>query len=309
MRKYIILFLLFFSYLLSAEPITNVRAMQKGKKIVVLYDLTEDIYVSQIVIEVDGKSRVIPNEFLKGDVDKDLKAGGDKCVEYDVLADYVDGFMSDNVVFEVQVSKYKAVDLGLSVKWATCNVGASKPYEYGDFFAWGEVEPKELYDWSTYKYSIRDEYSYGDIIFTKYCVKRGYGFDKIVLDPEDDAAIVNWGGAWRMPTNDEFSELKNNCTWDWTTQNGVKGYKVTGPSGNSIFLPAAGNMSDGTLFSDQSAGLYWLSSLLTDDSNAPRYADYVKFTLDDVKFALDIRVSYYYGCPRYCGLSVRPVCQ
>lgn len=145
MRKYIILFLLFFSYLLSAEPITNVRAMQKGKKIVVLYDLAEDIYVSQIVIEVDGKSRVIPNEFLKGDVGKDLKAGGDKCVEYDVLADYVDGFMSDNVVFEVQVSKYKAVDLGLSVKWATCNVGASKPYEYGDFFAWGEVEPKERY--------------------------------------------------------------------------------------------------------------------------------------------------------------------
>ena len=307
MRKYIILFLLFFSYLLSAEPITNVRAMQKGKKIVVLYDLAEDIYVSQIVIEVDGKSRVILNEFLKGDVGKDLKAGGDKCVEYDVLADYVDGFMSDNVVFEVQVSKYKAVDLGLSVKWATCNVGASKPYEYGDFFAWGEVEPKELYDWSTYKYSIRDEYSPG-YIFTKYCVKRGYGFYKIVLDPEDDAAIVNWGGAWRIPTNDEFSELKNNCTWDWTTQNGVKGYKVTGPSGNSIFLPAAGNMSDGTLFRDQSAGLYWLSSLLTDDSNAPRYADYVEFTLDDVKFALDIRVRYY-GCPRYCGLSVRPVCQ
>lgn len=307
MRKYIILFLLFFSYLLSAEPITNVRAMQKGKKIVVLYDLTEDIYVSQIVIEVDGKSRVIPNEFLKGDVDKDLKAGGDKCVEYDVLADYVYGFKSDSVVFEVQISKYKAVDLGLSVKWATCNVGASKPYEYGDFFAWGEVEPKELYDWSTYKYSIRDKYSSG-YIFTKYCVKRGYGFDKIVLDPEDDAATVNWGGAWRMPTRDEFSELKNNCIWDWTTQNGVKGYKVIGPNGNSIFLPAAGRMSDGTLFSDLSEGSYWLSSLLPDVSNAPRYADYVRFTSDDVKFALDIIVRYY-GCPRYCGLSVRPVCQ
>ena len=134
MRKYFFLFLLlFFPYLLSANPVTNVRAMQEGKKIVVFYDLSEDTYVSQIIIEVDGKSRVIQNEFLKGDVDKDLIAGSNKRVEYDVLADYTDGLKSDNVAFEIVILKYEAIDLGLSVKWASCNVGASKPEEYGDY--------------------------------------------------------------------------------------------------------------------------------------------------------------------------------
>ena len=115
MRKFFILFLLlFFSYLLSANPVTNVRAMQEGKKIVVLYDLSEDTYVSQIIIEVDGKSRVIPNKFLRGDVDKGLIAGSNKRVEYDVLADYVDGFKSDNVVFIIEQGGIYAIDLGLA---------------------------------------------------------------------------------------------------------------------------------------------------------------------------------------------------
>ena len=297
MRKYIILFLLFFSYLLSAEPITNVRAMQKGKKIVVLYDLTEDIYVSQIVIEVDGKSRVIPNEFLKGDVDKDLKAGGDKCVEYDVLADYVYGFKSDSVVFEVQISKYKAVDLGLSVKWATCNVGASKPYESGDFFAWGEVEPKERYDRSNYKYGAVGPPNYV-FSFSKYCIKRGSGFDKIVLDPEDDAATVNWGGAWRMPTNDEFSELKNNCTWNRTKQNGVEGYIVTGPSGSSIFLPMGGYKRYYSFY--EGRGYYWSSSLSIDH-------EYLVFYL--LLSWNGPQVITFDERDRSDGLLVRPVCQ
>lgn len=300
MRKYFILFLLlFFSYLLSANPVTNVRAMQEGKKIVVLYDLSEDTYISQILIEVDGKSRVIPNEFLEGDVNKDLIAGVDKRVEYDVLADYVDGFKSDNVVFDVQVriSKYVAVDLGLSVKWAACNVGATKPEEYGDYFAWGEVKPKEQYGWSTYKY-----YKGTSETMTKYCNESSYGNNgftdnKTVFDPEDDAATVNWGGAWRMPTYEEQEELRNNCTWTWTTQNGVKGCKVTGPNGNSIFFPAAGFMYEGTLFNAGSFGGYWSSSLLTDD---PVSAYYVGFSSVNVDWS---------SIDRCFGLSVRPVCQ
>lgn len=295
MRKYFFLFLLlFFPYLLSAETVTNVRAMQEGKKIVVLYDLTDDIYVSQIVIEVDGKSRVIPNEFLKGDVDKDLIAGSNKRVEYDVLADYVDGFKSDNVVFEVQILKYEAVDLGLSVKWASCNVGATKPEEYGDYFAWGEVKPKEYYDWSTYKYCN------GTVkTLTKYYSKTDYGIvdNNTMLDSEDDAATVNWGGAWRMPTDAEFTELREKCKWKWTKQNRVKGYKVIGPNGNSIFLPAAGYMYGSSLDYVGSYGLYWSSSLNTSTSSD---AYGVNFYSSSV---------YWSNRNRYVGYSVRPVCK
>lgn len=295
MRKYFILFLLlFFSYLLSAETVTNVRAMQEGKKIVVLYDLSEDTYVSQIIIEVDGKSRVIPNEFLKGDVNKDLKAGVDKRVEYDVLADYVDGFKSDNVVFIIEQGGIYAIDLGLSVKWASCNVGAEKPEEYGDYFAWGEVKPKEYYDWSTYKY-CRGSYN----SMTKYCTSSSYGIvdDKTVLDPSDDAATVNWGGSWRMPTKSELDELRSKCKWTWTTQNGVEGYKVVGPNGNSIFLPAAGLVFDGYFYNRGPYGYYWSSSLAT---SYPSLVSSVHFDSGSVPWCTKFRD---------VGLPVRPVCQ
>ena len=188
-----------------------------------------------------------------------------------------------------QTNNHEYVDLGLpsGLKWATCNVGATTPEEYGDYFAWGEVEPKTTYNLNTYKYY--DVYNYN---FTKYT-----GSDKTVLDSEDDAATANWGGAWRMPTKAEQDELRNNCTWDWTTQNGVKGYKVTGPNGNSIFLPAAGYVVAGTLYYAGSDGYYWFSSLDTDN---PSSAYYVSFYSDFVGL-------YYSG--RYCGQSVRPVCQ
>ena len=191
---------------------------------------------------------------------------------------------------------HEYVDLGLSVKWATCNVGANLPEDYGDYFAWGEVESKEYYYWSTYKYCMSD---WDD--FTKYCNesylgKDGFTDNKTVLDPEDDAATANWGGAWRMPTYDEFSELINNCTWDLTTQNGVDGCKVTGPNGNSIFLPAAGWMYEDTLIYAGSKGHYFSSSLYT----SIQYDAYgMGFDSDDVSLG---------GPSRNNGLSVRPVC-
>ena len=188
------------------------------------------------------------------------------------------------------------VDLGLpsGLLWATCNVGADNPEDYGDYFAWGETETKSTYDWSTYKWCNGDEFS-----LTKYCTYSSYGTvdNKTVLDPEDDAAHVNWGGDWRMPTYDEMKELKNNCTSEWTTQNGVNGRKFTGPNGNSIFLPAAGDYRGGSLLYAGSDGDYWSSSLLTD------YPDNACSL-----FFCSGRVGVNETYCRYCGRSVRPVC-
>lgn len=132
------------------------------------------------------------------------------------------------------------VDLGLpsGVKWATFNVGATQPEEYGDYFAWGETEPKELYDWSTYKWC---DGSYNTL--TKYNTDSEYGVvdNKKILESLDDAAYVNWGGNWRMPSVDEWNELLSHCSLKWEERNGVSGVTfVSVQNGNSIFLPAAG---------------------------------------------------------------------
>ena len=193
---------------------------------------------------------------------------------------------------------YEYVDLGLSVKWATCNVGASKPEDYGDYFAWGETQPKTTYDWSTYKYRNGSSSS-----FTKYNNSSSYGIvdNKTTLDLSDDAARANWGGSWRMPTDAELTELRENCTWTWTTQNGVYGYKVaskkSGYTNKSIFLPAAGFRDDSSLYYAGSDGYYWSSSLNTDN---PRGAWRMYFYPD--------YVGRYYDS-RGAGFSVRPVCQ
>ncbi len=157
------------------------------------------------------------------------------------------------------IDGYEYVDLGLSVKWATCNVGANSPEEYGSYYAWGETEEKSNYYWDTYKWCNGSSSK-----MTKYCTSSSYGTvdNKTVLDLEDDVAHVKWGGSWRMPTLEEQKELKNNCTWSWTTQNGVNGYKVTSKTnGNSIFLPAAGYRRGTYLYDSGSDGNYWSSSL------------------------------------------------
>ena len=165
-----------------------------------------------------------------------------------------------NTILKMPVVDYdpKAKDLGLSVYWATCNIGATTPEGYGDYFAWGETETKETYDWASYSMTLD-----GGTTFTKYNDTDG----KTVLEAGDDAATQNWGSAWRMPTYDEMTELTNtsNCEWTWTTQNGVNGYKVAsnkeGYEGASIFLPAAGYCDGGYLDRVGSLGCYWSSSL------------------------------------------------
>ena len=189
---------------------------------------------------------------------------------------------------------HEYVDLGLSVKWATCNVGANKPEDYGDYFAWGETKPKSTYSWSTYKWcrGIRESQ-------IKYCTSSDYGTvdNKRTLDLSDDAARANWGGSWRMPTEAEQDELREKCTWTWTTQNGVKGYIVTSKSnGNSIFLPAAGIRYASSIDNAGSIGYYWSSAFA-------RVIPSLAFLL-----MLDSSRVYSNQNDRYCGQSVRPVC-
>ena len=168
---------------------------------------------------------------------------------------------------------HQYVDLGLpsGLKWATCNVGATAPEEYGDYFAWGETEPyyssQDPLTWKAGKSAgyVWESYQWcngSGTTLTKYVTGSSYGTvdNKTVLDPEDDAARANLGGSWRMPTYENWTELRTECTWTWTAQNGVNGRLVTGPNGNSIFLPAAGcryntNLSTGSL------GNYWSSSI------------------------------------------------
>ena len=190
----------------------------------------------------------------------------------------------------------EAVDLGLSsgLKWASCNLGATKPEEYGDYFAWGETEPKTDYSWATYKFEVgTDEQG----PFSKYSGRSSNGGDdKVRLDIADDTARLILGGSWRMPTKGECNELRNNCTWTWTTQNGVNGRLVTGPNGNSIFLPAAGLRNDTVYSNVGSWGRYWSTGLF--DFGVAWIADGIFFDSGDVGVG---------GSDRFYGFSVRPV--
>ena len=219
-----------------------------------------------------------------------------------------DGKKTDYVVTEVDSvtfnkmmhNGHEYVDLGLpsGTLWATCNVGANKPEDYGDYFAWGETQPKDYYNWSTYKYCNGSATT-----LTKYCTNSDFGTidNKTVLEAADDAARANWGGSWRMPTDAELTELCEQCTWTWTTQNGVYGYKVTSKKSDytnkSIFLPAAGYRNVSSLYYAGSDGYYWSSSLLTD---YPSNARFVGFYSDYVRRSPN---------GRYYGYSVRPVCR
>lgn len=161
------------------------------------------------------------------------------------------------------VDGHDYVDLGLpsGTLWATCNVGADTPEGNGDYFAWGEIVPKELYDWKSYKYGrfLNERYE-----LSKYCTDSVYGLDGFVdnltlLEPNDDVANVCWGADWRMPTIEEWEELFLNTTGTWTTQNDVNGWRCTASNGNSLFLPAAGYWW-GDAF-NANLGLYWSCTL------------------------------------------------
>ena len=280
--------------------VTNVDAAQVGKNILITYDLdrTSDISVE---CSTDGGRTYKPLYRVSGAVGKSVQAGNNT-ITWDVLAEQ-DNLRGDKICFCVNATTdrgtengHEWVDLGLSVKWATCNVGATKPESYGNYYAWGETSTKRNYKWSTYKWCKGSSNR-----LKKYCTKRKYGRvdKKNTLDLADDAARANWGGVWRMPTDAEWMELRTSCTWTWTGDyngTGVAGQIVTSNiNGNSIFLPAAGYRDNDVFGVAGNYGDYWSSSLDTDD---PNYAWFVSFSSGYVD-------RYYYD--RYCGRSVRPV--
>ena len=141
------------------------------------------------------------------------------------------------------INGHEWVDLGLptGVKWATCNIGADKPENYGNYYAWGEINPNSYYTSSN-------------------CATYGKHMGDISGDVQFDAARANWKGSWRLPTQGELEELKNNCKWNWTTQNGIWGYEVKGHNGNSIFLPCTGYRAGLLLHEVGEFGYYWSST-------------------------------------------------
>ena len=179
----------------------------------------------------------------------------------------------------------EAVDLGLFFKWATCNVGATKPEEYGDYFAWGEVTTKSSYTWGNYAWADGSADK-----LTKYCPADGLTF----LGGDDDAAYKNLGDGWFIPDTNCWEQLKENCDWTWTTQNGVTGYLVTSKkNGNSIFLPCTHNF-DYSTDASSAGGYYWSSSI-------------------EVPYSPWCCIFNYSGAEicrhgnRYTGLAIRPV--
>ncbi len=192
------------------------------------------------------------------------------------------------------------VDLGLpsGLLWATCNVGATKPEEYGDYFAWGETSPKSEYSWDTYKYGTYDETDKTDYGLTKYNETDG----KTILESADDAATANWGSAWHMPTKSDLYELFNYCECSLILLNQVYGYRFTGPNGNSIFLPAAGRYEGTNLEYVGKCGYYWTSWLYTIEIE---YPDHIQ---DAYSLGFGVDFSGTYEPKRCYGIPVRPVC-
>ena len=213
----------------------------------------------------------------------------DSIVFYEKVVGDIEPGGSDNFI-----DGHEYVDLGLpsGLKWATCNVGASKPEEYGGYYAWGETTTKNSYRLATYKWCEGTKST-----MTKYCTQSNYGtVDSLTtLTSSDDVATIKWGSKWRIPTEEEMEELVKNCTWTWATQGGKKGMTVTGPNGNSIFLPATGLRDDTDVFYREKYGYYWSATL----------GEFTSATACNLYFGSKNGSCQF--CDRAGGLTVRPV--
>ena len=261
------------------------------------------------VVDIDDVNAVI-NVMLHKATQDDFPAAdvnGDGAVDIDDLNEVINVMLGKDGGGSQAEGDW--VDLGLpsGTLWASSNIGAATPEDYGDYFAWGETTPKEVYNYDTYKwyrkgyYDAQNRWLSGG--FTKYCTN--YGFDGFVdnkteLDLADDAAAANWGGGARMPSWEQIKELEKNCSWQLTSRDigddqHVYGLLATGPNGNSIFFPAAGLRLDGLLHDAGGNGYYWSRTLGADDSSCA-YSLY---------FRLGDAIQDYYT--RGFGRSVRAV--
>ena len=237
--------------LLMLTPFTaGAQEYQRG-------DVNQDgaVNISDVTCLIDNLLAGVP----KGDVNQD---GVANISDVTSLIDYLlQGTWPDEPVTPPDDQEY--VDLGLpsGTLWAKRNVGASSPEDYGDYFAWGETETKNVvYKWNTYKWCNGSENT-----LTKYCTKSHFGYNGFVdnkteLDLEDDAACAHYPSG-RIPSYDQIVELCNYCSWQWAQRNGVNGYLVAGPNGNTIFLPAAGDRRYDSLYGAGSVGYYWTRTL------------------------------------------------
>lgn len=270
-----------------------------------------------VIVNADTPVTETEHRHFLGDVD------GDGCItiaDVTILIDMMTGkkakqYILPDVVYDTLGIRngHEYVDLGLSVKWATCNVGTESSFDYGKYFAWGETVAKQKYDWATYEWVLPGE-STGEYInkytFQDYMLWSLWyddygdyvGDNKIALDMQDDVVSEIWGEDWRMPSFDELLELKNNCTWVWTSNyksSGLKGYIVTskksGFTNKSIFLPASGTMRGKTLSNTGTYGTYWTRNLAESSSYC---ACGLGFNSSSI---------YWFDSDRCYGMSIRPV--
>jgi len=200
--------------------------------------------------------------------------------------------------FPAKVQAQEAVDLGLSVKWATCNLGATKPEQAGTYYAWGEIKPKAEYSWSNYKWCKGTENT-----LTKYNYLEEFGsVDSVIkLEKQDDPAYVQTGGKWRMPTEVEFRELIRNCSWNTAAVNGVLCFKgVSRINGKVIYFPCAGVKEGSKLVCWNDAGFYWTSTInvYNEYEGATPHQAWHMYLCDEVAML---------PFNRCLGISIRPV--
>ena len=195
----------------------------------------------------------------------------------------------EDVSTGIMYGVHNAVDLGLSVKWSTTNVGADLPHLFGDYYSWGETKPKSCYDWGNYAFG-------NDTCIIKYCVEEKYGTADNLhqLTEDDDVVAVKWKNGWRMPTYEEFNELRTKCTFELRTLLGQDGYLLTGPNGNTVFFPLAGDIDGTGVSGEESYVIYWTSTLFSNNTEA-------------YGFAMSKEGYYWYDSPRYTGHNIRAV--
>ncbi len=288
------------------DQVISIKQLQKDAILIdnASYEMPIDGGEIQVAIQANVQVDVVPDVEWIHYIETKALSNSTVCLSVDknetydiregkILISQRNGSLS--YVINVKQAERVAIDLGLpsGLKWAECNIGASRPEEYGDYFAWGEIEKKDYYDWSNYKLC---DGTYNTL--TKYNTDISYGNEdgKTVLEATNDVAHVRLGGKCRIPTDAEWTELWTNCTWVWITLNGINGMKVTGPNGNSIFLPAAGFYNGTSLSLVGTDGFYWFSYLRTYNPTDALCVDFF--------YGFAWCIDYF---PRYLGMSVRPV--